>query len=228
MIEWSISKKKTVSSTDLGKTIWRAAYSVHTNSFYVLYGKEKNAFIAGYKAPVNGTMQELPPIELPEIKGTCKQLRISQSGKVLGAIIGKSLLYTRLDKKPMVSRMEHEITLISLALSPNDTTIATGDFVGKLCFWHIGDEFTKSSYHWHSHTIECLEYNSDGAILYSGGHEGVLVLWHNNVNTRTFLPRLPSQLATLSTSSDGTLLSICLSNNTIKIIKYLLPESLSS
>eukprot|EP01022_Parablepharisma_sp_SALTPOND_P028230 TRINITY_DN69_c0_g1_i1.p2 TRINITY_DN69_c0_g1~~TRINITY_DN69_c0_g1_i1.p2 ORF type:complete len:782 (-),score=67.87 TRINITY_DN69_c0_g1_i1:21733-24078(-) len=220
LIQWDVGKKKVVSSLDLGKSVWRAAYSHYTKAHYIISQKEGNSSIQIAKVKEGGVLESLPPIPLPEILGTCKQLTISPSGRTLACIIGKSLLYIHLDHKPLAfAKVDHEVPLISLAISPEDSIIATGDLAGKICYWHVlGLSPTKSTYHWHSHAVECVLFNADGSVLYSGGHEGVMVIWHINTNTRSFLPRFPSQLAVMGISKDGTHLAVGLTNNTMKII----------
>lgn len=205
--------------------MWKAAFSTSTNCFYLLPAKQNNKSISVIHkdSAKDKKMQEVESIPLPSIAGTCKQFIVSNSGNILACIIGRNLFYANLQEKAPVKliNLENEVTLISLAISPNDSIIATGDIVGKLCCWLLEEKNlpTKSTYHWHAHAIECLTYNPEGNILYSGGHEGVLVMWHNNTNSHSYLPRLAAQLQSLNSSSDGTLLAVGLSNNTIKIIK---------
>ena len=213
---WGIAEKKIVFTANLNKNIWKASYSPYTNAYYFLCKKEGNKIINGVKN--SKTLEELPDITLPDVHGTCTQFAISISGKILALIIGKSLLYTPLDKKGVV-KVDHDIPLVSLAISPDDTMIVSGDLAGKISYWHIASGTpTKSTYHWHAHPVECLTFNSDGTILYTGGHEGVLVLWHTSTNTRTFVPRFSGQLITLGVSSNGTHIAIGLKNNSVKVI----------
>ena len=219
IVQRSVGQKKSVVSLELGKSIWRVAYSNYTGAHYYVSEKEGNHFVGVFKVN-DGAIEELPIILLPDASGACRQLIISPSGKVLSLVIGKTVLYCRLDSKPFTfMKLDHEVPLISTTISPNDSTIVAGDIVGKICHWNIVDSArTKSTFHWHSHTVECVLFNSDGSMIYSGGHEGVLVLWHVNANTKTFLPRFSSQLATLGISKDGTHLAVGLANNSVKIV----------
>ncbi len=222
MIEWSLTQKKVVATHELHKPIWRAAYSSHTSASYLIYTKENNRQIAVVKPGKKGLFEELTPIPLPEIKGTCKQMQISQSGKVLACLIGRTLVFTRLDRKSPVQTATHEVPMISLAISPRDDTLLTGDLAGKLTYWHLSADSaapTQSTYHWHAHAIESVAFSADASLVYSGGQEGVLVIWHNNTNSRTFLPRLAGRLDVLACSADGTMLAVGLSNNSLRVIK---------
>jgi WD40 repeat protein len=211
-----------VATYDLHKPVWKAAYSVLSNAYYVVHTKDKNIAISVLKRLPTSAPEETGSINLPNIHGTCKDLQVSASGEILACLIGKSLLYCTLSKEPIeMLQYDHEVTLISLAIAPNDAELATGDIVGKLCLWHINEPSkpTKATHHWHAHALECLAYQPEGAILYSGGHEGVLVLWHGNTHERTYVSKLPSKLLSLSPSKDGTTLAICLANNTMKVMK---------
>ncbi|PHJ21984.1 wd g-beta repeat-containing protein [Cystoisospora suis] len=93
--------------------------------------------------------------------------------------------------------------------------------------------------HWHAHAVTSLAFSSDGLILFSGGEEGVLVLWYiKQAFQRQFLPRLGSPILHISSSAssfyeekhsrqedegneegDGRdLLAISCTDNSIKII----------
>ena len=52
--------------------------------------------------------------------------------------------------------------------------------------------------HWHAHAVTSILSSHDGRFVYSGGDEGVLVLWHvgsGGLNKKTFIPRLGAAVA---------------------------------
>eukprot|EP00826_Nyctotherus_ovalis_P034213 TRINITY_DN2817_c0_g1_i1.p1 TRINITY_DN2817_c0_g1~~TRINITY_DN2817_c0_g1_i1.p1 ORF type:complete len:781 (+),score=177.13 TRINITY_DN2817_c0_g1_i1:111-2453(+) len=214
--QWGVGEKRVLFSACIDKNIWKACYSPYANAYYFLCKKEGNRCIDGVKN--SRSLEEVPSIPLPDVNGTCSHLSTSSSGKILALTISKSLLYIPLDKKGLV-KVDHGISLTSLAISPDDSTIACGDLSGKICCWHISSKApVKSTYHWHAHPVQCLAFNSDSAVLYSGGYEGVLVLWHVNANTKTFVPRFGGQLIALGVSADGTQLAVGLRSNLVKVI----------
>lgn len=214
--QWGVGEKRVVFSACIDRNVWKACYSPYANAFYFLCKKEGNRCIDGVKN--SRTLEEIPSIPLPDVHGTCNHLSASSSGKTLALVVNKSLLYTPLDRKGLV-RVDHDIPLTSLAISPDDSTIACGDLSGKIHCWHIAPKApVKSTYHWHAHPVQCLAFNSDGAVLYSGGHEGVLVLWHVAANTRTFVPRFGGQLFALGVSADGMQVAVGLKSNLVKVV----------
>ncbi len=50
-------------------------------------------------------------------------------------------------------------------------------------------KITTSSLHWHAHVLSSLAFVGNGNVLLSGGEEAVLVLWHLDSGTKSFLPR---------------------------------------
>eukprot|EP01032_Pedospumella_encystans_P012327 gene12327-14270_t len=67
--------------------------------------------------------------------------------------------------------------------------------------------------HWHAHSVHTVSLTTDGSTLYSGGAEGVLVVWHN-INTtsstgatKSFFPRLGCPISFLTNNSSAGLLA---------------------
>ena len=73
-----------------------------------------------------------------------------------------------------------------------ETTVAIGNDKGKITLWHKAgnDKPVSSAYHWHSHGVSSVVFNSDGTYMLSGGEEAVLVIWQLETGTKRFLPRL--------------------------------------
>ncbi|CAH2051285.1 unnamed protein product [Thlaspi arvense] len=73
-----------------------------------------------------------------------------------------------------------------------------------------GDDDAESctTWHWHSAEVNVLNFSSDGAYLYSGGREGVLVVWQLDTGKKKFLPRIGSPLLYFVWSPDPTLSSV--------------------
>lgn len=210
---------------DIKQKIINAAYSTYNSSFYILTADNTtNTFQISKLLLDSEIIEKIIKINI-HIKENCKKMVFSESGKILGILIGRTLAYMRIDcKTPMVYMHSAETKLISLAISPDDKTIAMGDYIGKLTLLQFSPDFSElpilQSFHWHAHGIETLIFQREGQSIYSGGKEGVLVNWHQNTNKKSFLPRLSESIRELGISIDGTLLAIGLENNSIKIIKY--------
>ncbi|CAI2384232.1 unnamed protein product [Moneuplotes crassus] len=112
--------------------------------------------------------------------------------------------------------------LTTIKMQSEGKYLVVGDCVGKI--HHYYDFFnehgpTISSRHWHSNRVNVLEFTKDNAFLLSGGKEAVLVLWHQVTQENSFVSRIGNQIVNLSTSDDGTLFAVSMSDNSIKIIR---------
>ncbi|KHN22690.1 WD repeat-containing protein 75 [Glycine soja] len=144
--------------------------------------------------------------------------------------------------------LHHTKTFTVLAFHPTERTVAAGDVTGRILIWHEfgAQKFLNSSglvngrsmdqenkdgvrqnddaessvtRHWHSSGVRCLSFSSDGAYLYSGGKEGVLVIWRLDTKKNYFLPRFGSPLLYFVESPDRSLFSISHADNQVLILK---------
>ncbi|KNA25055.1 hypothetical protein SOVF_009790 [Spinacia oleracea] len=146
-------------------------------------------------------------------------------------------------------KLHHTKNFTTFAFHPNDNIIATGDVSGRICVWRgfgirtffkgndqananlmkIEDERAGvrgdndveacSTWHWHSSEVKFLAFSTDGANLYSGGNEGVLVQWQLDTGKRKFLPRIGSPLLYFVHSPDPTLSAMSCADNQIHFLK---------
>ncbi|KAJ2881624.1 NET1-associated nuclear protein 1, partial [Coemansia aciculifera] len=94
----------------------------------------------------------------------------------------------------------------TLAFHPAEPVLAVGDWRGRIVFWHCVDEqlvgiqpttdlqITRNSHHWHAHRVNSVAFAESGTTMLSGGEEGVLVLWQLVTGSRSFVPRLGSDI----------------------------------
>ncbi|KAL0443184.1 UNVERIFIED_CONTAM: U3 small nucleolar RNA-associated protein 17 [Sesamum latifolium] len=85
-----------------------------------------------------------------------------------------------------------------------------------------------TTWHWHSSQVNVLFFSSDGAYLYSGGREGVLVVWQLDTGKKKFLPRIGSPLLYFVNSPDPSLSSISRADNQIQLLRMPSMEILRS
>lgn len=141
--------------------------------------------------------------------------RISNSGDVIVCAYAKELCaFRKIDswKSPIKIRADEDITCLSI--SPNDSTIAIGDKAGRITLMHenlgsknSSDSITRTprtTLHWHSQRVNCVEFSPDGLMLISGGLEMVLVFWYLEENLKRFLPRLQSPIRSVTPSPNGS------------------------
>ncbi len=104
---------------------------------------------------------------------------------------GNVLLYFNNTKE--VKQLQHTEVITSACLE--EDSIVIGDVSGKITTYKdalTGESKTTMKEHWHAHEVKALY--SSGKMLYSGGEEGVVVLWHRGVDRKNFLPRFGSEI----------------------------------
>lgn len=154
--------------------------------------------------------------------------------------------------------LHHTKKFTVFAFHPTQRIVAAGDVTGRILIWRgfgkrtfsMGDgqangrstNFDEdkpgvrgnddadncSTWHWHPHEVNCLVFSSDGAYIYSGGREGVLVVWQIDTGKKKFLPRIGSPLLYFVDSPDPSLASISCADNQIHLLKMPAMEMLKS
>nr|CAB3462586.1 unnamed protein product [Digitaria exilis] len=141
-------------------------------------------------------------------------------------------------------KIRHTKTLTTMAFHPSERTVAAGDVTGRILIWRgFGDaKFSENSakskvdegrdgvrgnddadtcttWHWHSNSVRFLKFSSDGAYLFSGGLEGVIVVWQLDTGKRKYKPRLGSPLLFFVDSPDSSISCVSCSNNQVYLLK---------
>ncbi|KAH7572563.1 hypothetical protein JRO89_XS04G0275200 [Xanthoceras sorbifolium] len=154
--------------------------------------------------------------------------------------------------------LHHTKRMTVIAFHPTERTVAAGDVTGRILIWRgFGDKTFASgdglaggkmisndeegpgvrndddadsctTWHWHPSEVNLLFFSSDGAYLYSGGKEGVLVVWQLDTGKKKFLPRIGSPLLYFTVSPDPSLSSISCADNQIHLLKMPSMEILKS
>ncbi|KAJ4982232.1 hypothetical protein NE237_033069 [Protea cynaroides] len=154
--------------------------------------------------------------------------------------------------------LHHTKSFTVLAFHPTQRIIAAGDVTGRILIWRgfgkrtfsrsvgslsertveseeerpgvRGDDDAEScsTWHWHPAEVMVLSFSFDGAYLYSGGKEGVLVVWQLDTGKKKYLPRIGSPLLFFTASPDPSLLSISCADNAIHLLKMPSMEILNS
>ncbi|CAL4905194.1 unnamed protein product [Urochloa decumbens] len=172
----------------------------------------------------------------------------SSSGEFLGITNKRKLHIWSIpmkDYKPHKIRkikLRHTKNLTTLAFHPSERTVAAGDVTGRILIWRDfgnakfseakskmdegrdgvrgdDDADTCTTWHWHSSTVRFLKFSSDGAYLFSGGLEGVIVVWQLDTGKKRYKPRLGSPLLFFVDSPDSSLSCVSCSNNQVYLLK---------
>ena len=136
-------------------------------------------------------------------------------------------------------RMHHTKAVTALALSHDDEMLAAGDSTGRIVTWHgfaqavnklqkeaqgeetevRGDALPCTTSHWHSRAVGCLHFSADGAHMFSGGEEAVLVIWSLRDGKKTYLPRLGAPLTRIvAQRDDPSRLALFGSDNAVRLV----------
>ncbi|KAJ1816268.1 NET1-associated nuclear protein 1 [Coemansia sp. RSA 2598] len=118
----------------------------------------------------------------------------------------------------------------TLAFHPTEPILAVGDWRGRIMNWFCIDDDEPASedrsvlqkpMHWHAHKVNTVVFAADGQLMLSGGDEGVLVLWQLATDTKSFLPRLGSDIMGIAISPDQMLYALTLRDNTVRVFSAL-------
>eukprot|EP01038_Epipyxis_sp_PR26KG_P009546 gene9546-12857_t len=76
--------------------------------------------------------------------------------------------------------------------------------------------------HWHAHAVTSLTISNDGLNFFSGGEEGVLVIWNISSQSKTFVPRLGAPISQIALNRDEVSsiakVAVVTNDNCIRII----------
>lgn len=144
------------------------------------------------------------------------------------AIIHKLNLYV-IDKATNELYMHSSaFPLNVVACHPEDTMVATGDFLGRIILWNniFSSSPIQTSLHWHHMIVLSIAFSQSGTVLYSGGAECVLVKWHIREKTlqKNFLPRVTGGIKQISVDTIHDRVTISMDDNSIQIINSKLDQ----
>ena len=117
-----------------------------------------------------------------------------------------------------------EVFFTALRFPPQEAYVATGDSEGRIRFWYftqaptMDGKLVSSLRHWHSSAVSALDFSEDGAQLFSGGKEAVIVNWHLRQDRNSFLPRMGAGIACLAHSPDRSMYAVGLEDNSLYIL----------
>jgi NET1-associated nuclear protein 1 (U3 small nucleolar RNA-associated protein 17) len=163
-------------------------------------------------------------------------LALSHNGAWLVATAGHKIYVANTSslEKGFVKYVSPE-KLTCLSFHPLEEYFATGDTKGVVRLWYCLNEQIEtqmkavgvekktqtSALHWHAHAVSAVSFSSDGAHLFSGGEEAVLVIWQLQTGRKEFIPRVGAPIKTISTTQleDGEEVLLGLADATNLFVK---------
>ncbi|KAI9144043.1 quinon protein alcohol dehydrogenase-like superfamily [Paraphysoderma sedebokerense] len=128
---------------------------------------------------------------------------------------------------------ESDTRLETVVCHPIEPSVATADEKGVIKLWRCLEKSSDVSkegdvklspapvttiHHWHSSSLSSLAFTPSGEYLLSGGAESVLVVWQLQTGYKQFIPRLGSEILSVSVSGDGGLFCVGMVDNGVRIV----------
>lgn len=144
----------------------------------------------------------------------------------------KIFLWSIEEKKHIGSKICSTVGVItSITVINSKNVIITGHENGEITMWHnliscllnnnsqnnLIDP-TNTIMHWHAHPVVAMSTSIDGEYLYSGGEEGVLVVWQLSTGIKSFIPRLGEAITHITSSKTDAKVIVTSKDNSIRII----------
>jgi len=97
-------------------------------------------------------------------------------------------------------------TVSTVALSPDDQTLALGHHGGRIRLWDLVARKELTSFDRHQHGVATLAFSPDGKLLFSGGLDHMAILWDlARRKERYILPGHRATVSALAFAPNGTL-----------------------
>jgi WD40 repeat protein len=112
--------------------------------------------------------------------------------------------------------------IISVALSPNNKLLATGDFHGRVCLWEMATGKELITCYGHHNFVNSVVFSLNRELLASASHDGTIKLW--NTNTGECFSTLrghANRVLSVAFSPDGCLLASGGYDQSIKIWEFI-------
>lgn len=122
----------------------------------------------------------------PEASGKVNAIRLSSSGKIIGVgagqpgVAGETLLLDHQGNTTQVLR-GHQDAVYCLAISPDESLIATGSYDHSIILWDVASGKQVRSFAGHNGAIYDLDFDPSGQVLASASADQTVKLW--NVQT---------------------------------------------
>lgn len=117
------------------------------------------------------------PIEFPQ-QFDCPAVALSTDGTLLAvASDWNAKIYDLRTKRERAVLKGHKGHVLSVAFSPDGTTVATGSFDFTVRLWDVATGKERANYKWDIGRVYCVTYAPDGFRLAAGGDLGRVVVW---------------------------------------------------
>ena len=117
------------------------------------------------------------PVDFPQERD-CPAIALSSDGSML-AVAGdwNAKIYDLKTKRERAVLKGHKGQVLSVAFSPDGSTVATGSFDFTVRLWDTATGKERANYKWDIGVVYCVTYAPDGFRLAAGGDLGRVVVW---------------------------------------------------
>ncbi len=124
------------------------------------------------------------------------------------------------DREPKLILDAHAVAINSLAFSPDDTLLASGDEEGVVCVWDVATGSRRQTIEAHILPIKALAWQGNSRVLLTAGEDKMVRLWNaDNGEPERTLTDLQTILGDAKFSQTGDLLVTVAEDETIRVIK---------
>ncbi len=89
----------------------------------------------------------------------------------------RGALLSLASRRAFSGRLQHDEAVRDVDFSPDGTTIATADTVGRVVLWDTARRARRATLNGHTKTVRAVAYAPDGRSLASAGADGLVILW---------------------------------------------------
>lgn len=193
LLSWSKSLEESVLQTGLGGAKVNSAAFSPNGKLLAIGGRD--GFVR-----VRSVDEDTPPIEIGGFRSWIGDVCFSADGKVLatGTRTGNVRIFALPLAKQLHSFEAHlGRQVLTLRISPDGKTLATGGFEQTAKLWNIKTGKEHATLSGHRGVVTTLAWSADGRFLATGERHGTFHVWDtNNSNT---------QLTKITAHSDGRL-----------------------
>ncbi len=150
------------------------------NGVRVIAASPKNKLVAwatGHRKVRVWDITTPAPIDFPQERD-CPAIALSTDGSMLAAAGDwNAKIYDLKTKRERVVLKGHKGQVLSVAFSPDGSTLATGSFDSTVRLWDTVTGKERANYQWDIGVVHCVTYAPDGFRLAAGGDSGRVVVW---------------------------------------------------
>lgn len=124
-------------------------------------------------------------------------------------------------KGELLKSIKVDCGITCASFDPISERLVIGDVLGRL---HTISDLFKPRHrtqvnHWHSSAVGAVGFLPGGTTVITGGNEGVLVFWKDEMSRKDFCPRLDGPILKITTDQSGEYACAIFENHRLRVIR---------